>query len=171
MKKIWKIDILPNWELHWDYQARKPKNLDIYRKKKKQEKDIRLSEPRKHEKQNAFSKLLSCFSKSKTPNKNNDFSSYDDEIDTDEEIKSLCRNKSLLLVILWKKGIPPWVRKTLWPIAIGNRLEVDYFKKIFNKISEQNLLRSTETYTTFYSSKSIVFQKSRKDMIKAFYIL
>lgn len=27
-------------------------------------------------------------------------------------------------MMLWKKGIPAWIRKTLWPIVIGNRLEV-----------------------------------------------
>ena len=29
-------------------------------------------------------------------------------------------NKSLLLITLWKIGIPKWVRKTIWPLAIGN---------------------------------------------------
>ncbi len=36
----------------------------------------------------------------------------------------IAKNKSLLLVILWKQGIPDWVRKTIWPLVIGNRLEV-----------------------------------------------
>ena len=30
----------------------------------------------------------------------------------------------MLLVILWKLGIPGWVRKTLWTLSIGNRLEI-----------------------------------------------
>ena len=30
----------------------------------------------------------------------------------------------MLLVILWKLGIPSWARKTLWTLSIGNRLEV-----------------------------------------------
>lgn len=34
------------------------------------------------------------------------------------------KNKSLLLMILWKLGIPDFVRKTIWPIIIGNRLEL-----------------------------------------------
>ena len=30
----------------------------------------------------------------------------------------------MLLVILWKLGIPDWARKTLWTLAIGNSLEI-----------------------------------------------
>lgn len=33
-------------------------------------------------------------------------------------------DKSLLLISLWKIGMPPWVRKTIWPLTIGNRLEI-----------------------------------------------
>lgn len=34
------------------------------------------------------------------------------------------KNKSLLLMILWKLGIPDFVRKTIWPVIIGNKLEL-----------------------------------------------
>lgn len=115
---------MPNWDIHWDYKARKPKNLEIYRRKKKQEKETK--EPKKENGSNfsRFSKFFGCFISSKR-SKTENFATYiDEDADTDEEIQSICRNKSLLLVILWKKGIPPWIRKTLWPIVIGNRLEV-----------------------------------------------
>lgn len=120
------MDILPNWELHWDYQARKPRHLDTYRKKKKQEKLHNRKTSDNDPKPNTLSKIFGCFASTKHKNRNDAlFASYhDEEVDTDDEIESICRNRSLLLVILWKKGIPPWIRKTLWPIVIGNRLEV-----------------------------------------------
>lgn len=34
------------------------------------------------------------------------------------------QGKSLLLISLWKIGMPNWVRKTIWPLTIGNRLEI-----------------------------------------------
>ena len=40
----------------------------------------------------------------------------------DLKIKNI---KSVLLVSLWKSGIPAWVRKTIWPLAIINRLEIN----------------------------------------------
>jgi len=33
-------------------------------------------------------------------------------------------DKSLLLVYLWKIGVPDWVKKTVWPLVIGNGLEI-----------------------------------------------
>jgi len=47
-----------------------------------------------------------------------------DDWDSDEDYKEMCKNKSLLLVSVWRKGVPDWLRKTLWPITIGNRLEM-----------------------------------------------
>jgi hypothetical protein len=29
---IWKTDIFPNWEYHWDYANTKPKSIEKYRK-------------------------------------------------------------------------------------------------------------------------------------------
>lgn len=34
------------------------------------------------------------------------------------------KNKSVLLMILWKLGLPDFARKTLWPIIIGNNLKI-----------------------------------------------
>lgn len=34
-------------------------------------------------------------------------------------------NKGYLLSNLWKQGLPPWVRRTLWPLAIGNYLNIN----------------------------------------------
>ena len=104
---------------------------------------------------------MGCFKSSKKSKKEHVvanegiFSAYiDEEVDTDEEIKNLCRNRSLLLVILWKKGIPPWIRKTLWPIVIGNRLEVNLIKIllfiIFLKINNtlyNMLLKQVSNYS------------------------
>ena len=102
--------------MHWDYQRQKPKNLDDSRKKKQ-------TVGTKKKKRGTFSFIFSCLSKSSRNASHNGFNK-DLDHDSDDEIKELCKNKSLLLVLLWKKGVPSWVRKTLWPIAIGNRLEV-----------------------------------------------
>lgn len=34
-------------------------------------------------------------------------------------------NKGYLLHSLWKQGLPDWVRRTLWPLAIGNYLNIN----------------------------------------------
>jgi len=119
--------------LHWDYQARKPRHLDTYRKKKKYEREHKRKTS-ENSKTNTLSKIFGCFTSTRRKKKENEaaFSSYhDEEFDSDDEIESICRNRSLLLVILWKKGIPPWIRKTLWPIVIGNRLEVGHYIRKF----------------------------------------
>ena len=43
-----------------------------------------------------------------------------------EEIKEFKRDHSLLLYMVWKKGIPCDVRAKIWPIAISNSLEITH---------------------------------------------
>lgn len=121
LSEIWKIDILPNWEFHWDYQRNKPRGFD-------QIKNGRLSNKTKKTQTNEHKGIAGFFSflwkKSKaSPNKNKHL--VLDEVDeTENELRQIARTKSLLLVTLWKRGIPDWLRKTLWPICIGNQLEI-----------------------------------------------
>lgn len=125
LSEIWKIDILPNWEFHWDYQRNKPRGFD-------QIKNGRLSNKTKKTQTNEHKGIAGFFSflwkKSKaSPNKNKHL--VLDEVDeTENELRQIARTKSLLLVTLWKRGIPDWLRKTLWPICIGNQLEVSITK-------------------------------------------
>ena len=43
------------------------------------------------------------------------------------DFDQMFKNKNLMLISLWKRGIPHWLRSTLWPISIGNQLEVCFF--------------------------------------------
>ena len=42
----------------------------------------------------------------------------------EEDLKELSKSKNSFLSNIWRKGIPNWLKKTVWPITIGNRLEV-----------------------------------------------
>ena len=120
LKKIWKKDIFPNWEDHWNYSQNQPKKFRHVRR-------IRTSESANLNQKHFFWSLWKCFKKDKIKKLdstiNCDFRVLDDNNEKNE-LKDICKNKSLLLVTLWKRGIPGWIRKTLWPISIGNRLEV-----------------------------------------------
>jgi hypothetical protein len=35
LSEIWKVDILPNWEAHWDYRNTKPKGFSVLQSKGK----------------------------------------------------------------------------------------------------------------------------------------
>lgn len=39
-------------------------------------------------------------------------------------IEDLKKNKSMLLINLWKFGIPNVIRKSIWTLVIGNSLEI-----------------------------------------------
>ncbi len=39
-------------------------------------------------------------------------------------MEEIVREKDFLMIQLWKMGMAGWVRKTIWPLAIGNKLEV-----------------------------------------------
>lgn len=123
---------MPNWEYHWDYENRKPKNLS----QTYDSKGVRKGGKAMNKSQNADSSFWKVFGRKKKAGKKYDKSSLknsdenldelrlDDDSFADTEFALICKNKSLLLVSLWKKGIPDWLRSILWPISIGNQLEV-----------------------------------------------
>lgn len=128
--EIWRVDIFPNWEKHWDYTKHQPKHLNRYDASKQSRVDSILKY------------VCSCFSKSKSNDytrnktlmiraqKNSDLQRFDED-----ELQLPNTKKSLLLITLWKIGIPKWVRKTLWPLAIGNRLEIT--EDLYNILLQQ----------------------------------
>lgn len=111
IKKAWKKNIFPNWENYFDYKKRRPIAFESYRNLTvKEKKSNRVHENKK---------FLGCFS-TKSVNKSQFiFTEQNEENDNSHK-----KSNQFLLVHLWKSGIPAWVRKTLWPIAIGNQLEV-----------------------------------------------
>jgi hypothetical protein len=122
LSEIWKIDILPNWEYHWDYHNNKPKGFE-------QIHGGRLSNKSKRSQSSDHKGIAGFFSflwkKSKaSPSKGSKHLVLDEIDETESELRQIAKTKSLLLVTVWKKGIPDWLRKTLWPICIGNQLEV-----------------------------------------------
>lgn len=120
LSEIWKVDILPHWENHWDYKSSKPKGFESMSGSR----NSASNKPQKEKKG-----LMSMFFKGKqktTPVKDTASKHLvlEDREDSDGELKLICKNKSLLLVTLWKRGIPDWLRKILWTISIGNQLEI-----------------------------------------------
>ena len=49
----------------------------------------------------------------------------------DDDLKEIYKSKNSLLSTIWRKGIPMWLKKTVWPITIGNKLEVKNILFIF----------------------------------------
>eukprot|EP00742_Colponemidia_sp_Colp-10_P003614 GILJ01003848.1.p1 GENE.GILJ01003848.1~~GILJ01003848.1.p1 ORF type:complete len:996 (-),score=129.78 GILJ01003848.1:642-3572(-) len=84
LSDIWKGELLPNWDQHWDYGGRRPKGFNL--------------------RQLAPKKSLFGY--------------------RDSSSASGSKNKSPFLVELWKQGIPPSIRTRLWPIAVGNPLQI-----------------------------------------------
>ena len=64
------------------------------------------------------------YEKSSLKNNDQDQEEFEEEDEDESEVDLMIKNKDLMLIGLWKKGIPHWLRRTLWPIAIGNQLEV-----------------------------------------------
>jgi len=131
LSEIWKVDILPNWESHWDYEKRKPKNVEqLYDPKSKNKKTAKKGSGRQQGSiWNIFRrkkpvKYKRYLEKSSLKNNDQDQEEVEEEEEEETEVDLLIKNKDLMLVGLWKKGIPHWLRRTLWPIAIGNQLEV-----------------------------------------------
>ena len=110
------MEIFPNWEIYFDYKKKKPIALESYRdlilKEKKNNKNKNKAEP-KH--------FLSCFTTRNSSNGKTQFN-FSEQIDENDNLTK--KHNQFLLVKLWKSGIPCFVRKRLWPIVIGNRLEV-----------------------------------------------
>ena len=131
VSEIWKTDILPNFHQHWDYETHLPKGVQEWRSKTQKEKRTKKSTTarRKSKSRNNKRSFLSFFtcrargSPSPSPKRGGNIA-IEDAHSEEESIKSICKGKSLLLYQVWRLGIPDWLRKTMWPITIGNRLEV-----------------------------------------------
>lgn len=138
---IWKTDILPNFHYHWDYAKHKPRGLNEISPTQRKSRTAKIMALYKNNnKQHAQKKKPFSFKdlfvfKSRSDNasvvqkssaKESELSKHThEENDTEEnELRILCHNKSLLLFHVWRLGIPDWLRKTIWPITVGNRLEI-----------------------------------------------
>lgn len=130
ISEIWKTDILPNFHQYWDYESHRPKGAQdtLSKKSKRGESPRDLTSPSRNKRGSFFSFLLCRRDDSPSPMKISKRKSEKtgvEEIDREEEaIRNMCKNKTLLLFHVWKLGIPDWLRKTIWPITIGNRLEI-----------------------------------------------
>lgn len=111
---MWKLEIFPNWENHFDYKKRRPIAFELYRNLCAKEK--------KHATKPEKKLFFSCFT---TKNSNKSQFYFSNDLEEKESIPAKKNHHNqFLLVKLWKSGFPDWVRKTLWPIIIGNQLEV-----------------------------------------------
>jgi len=146
LSEVWKVDILPNWESHWDYEKRQPKNLDqLHDPKVKKAKGGKKGSSNSRQQGsiwNIFRRKKPSkarkYERSSLKRNDQDQEEVEEEDDEEEEseIDLMLKNKDLMLIGLWKKGIPHWLRSTLWPIAIGNQLEVnEIWKGIENNLT------------------------------------
>lgn len=132
ISEIWKTDILPNFHQHWDYETHRPKGMEELRAKKPKmttSSTVKRPSKTKPKKKGFLNSILNCGNESESPPQNRASLGTNpivlEDADSDEEaIKNMCKNKSLLLYQVWRLGIPDWLRKTIWPITIGNRLEI-----------------------------------------------
>lgn len=136
LSEIWKTDILPNFHFHWDYEHHQPRGkLESERVVKTQKTNVtklyRASS--KPKKRSIFKDFLQCKWCRSKPTHEMLQSKLQESVsvvikdDSDheaDELRALCSNKSLLLYQVWRLGIPDWLRKTIWPITVGNRLEI-----------------------------------------------
>jgi len=49
-------------------------------------------------------------------------------------ISKVSIKKDRLMINLWKRGLPDWVRKTMWPAIISNKLEIT--SKLYNTLKK-----------------------------------
>ncbi|KAL4441362.1 hypothetical protein ABPG74_013657 [Tetrahymena malaccensis] len=169
INEIWRLDIFSKWEDHWDYTSSKPKNITKYEKKQ--------------QKSNFLSSICSCLSKRsqngniKTLNEENNSNSsqlpFGSKKDYEELDLAHQNNKSLLLISLWKIGMPKWVRKTIWPLSIGNRLEItENLYKILLKqvqVSENNIgIANNQIMISIEKMKADLSNKSGKRFFSQF---
>jgi len=69
------------------------------------------------------------------------------------DFEQMFKNKNLMLIYLWKRGIPHWLRSTLWPISIGNQLEVtEHLYEVLQSQAKIFLNEATITKTTVFDS-------------------
>ncbi|CAD8171137.1 unnamed protein product [Paramecium pentaurelia] len=132
--EIWKNDILPFWRSHWDYEPNKPLNYKKYISIKKEE-AVQKAQNQANS-ASVLESLCRCLKKTiqLNPIQNrqqiqNQHYSNQSEINNGGNIQQQMmvegkKNKSVLLMILWKLGLPDFARRTLWPIIIGNNLKI-----------------------------------------------
>lgn len=98
IEEIWNTDIFPNWDSHWDYRLKRPREKKYHTFMKKMRKFC-----------------CCCFSKN----------SREEVYEVQEgQYENMLPIKTPLLQTLWKYGLPYNSRKTLWPIVIGNALGI-----------------------------------------------
>lgn len=118
--QTWREEIIPNFKSFFDYKKLKPKSfLELIKKSKA----IKFKPKKPNLLRNSLNFLIS--SKKRIHNFNDEEFSKDDFFGGHE---------GCLLLKLWKMGIPSFVRKTLWPIVIPNRLEVSHYNIIMDLI-------------------------------------
>jgi cytohesin/brefeldin A-inhibited guanine nucleotide-exchange protein len=124
------LEIFPNWETYFDYKKLRPIAFESYR-------NVVHRETKNHKSKSEKTHFFSCFTTRNSLNPKVQFN-FTEQIQESDNFSK--KHNQFLLVKLWQIGIPVWVRKTLWPIIIGNRLEVylpisSFFKiKIFVSI-------------------------------------
>jgi hypothetical protein len=71
--------------------------------------------------------------------------------------------------MIWKLGIPGWVKKTIWPLTIGNRLEVT--RNLYNILLKQvsTSLEDEETMSKLNYQIRTSVTKMNEDLKSDFY--
>ena len=118
LETIWENDILTNFANHWDYENHCPKKN-------------KLKVPAKK----GFCAHLCSWFKS---NKKGGF----EELNGDNYT-----SKGLFLDIVWHKGIPPRFRKTIWPFAVRNNLEIT--KSLYDILVERIIKETNDQVLLF----------------------
>jgi len=104
LSEIWTSDILPQFDMFWDYKNARPKDFQMY--KRTIQSKYKKSKP-----------LVACCCSKNKKNKMKE--------DKNAELDRIKNQQSRLLVWnLWKLGLPHSVRSTLWSIVIANKLSI-----------------------------------------------
>ncbi|KRX09995.1 Sec7 domain [Pseudocohnilembus persalinus] len=143
ISEIWKADIFPHWEKHWDYKLDKPKHFQKrnnsffsqfckcfvkWKQNQEMKNDSKALQSRSKANNYKTDNLLDC-------QISDNQRSADGQGDLLDFQNKSGNKKSFLLISLWKLGIPAWARSTIWPLAIGNRLELT--KQLYYKLLNQ----------------------------------
>ena len=164
ISEIWKTDILPNFHYHWNYESHRPRNQDDLESAKGRKspgpKLYRAVDPKKH---CSWKSLLCCLcfkkeSMSHVPlNANQKVGiAVDAGRNDQDELREICQNKSMLLYHVWRLGIPDWLRKTIWPITIGNRLEITPSLYQVLLAAAENFKKDEEKFKTIAEYRAVM---------------
>ncbi|CAK74100.1 unnamed protein product (macronuclear) [Paramecium tetraurelia] len=180
--EIWRNDILPFWRSHWDYEPNKPLSYKQYISVKKEE-AVQKAQNQANS-SSVLESLCRCLKKtiSLNPIQNrqqiqNQHYSNQSEVNNGSNIQQEMivqgkKNKSMLLMILWKLGLPDFTRRTLWPIIIGNNLKIReelyaYYVKD-SKIIQESIRGDIERAKQQYPFITDVKAKELSNILHAF---